>query len=198
LVRKVHLAVGCDIDTEAMRKHRTLGGLVAANLERLPFKNESLSLITCNMVVEHLDRPHVVFTEFARVLKDGGRVVVHTPNIYSYFVLGSRFVPRRLKLKLAQALDSRVPDEVFPTLYRANTVKKLRAMMAQVGLREERCRMLASEAVFATTHPLLAAVELLYIRLTLRSTFKSLRVSILASFRKSGISLEGRLLHPAQ
>src|SRR2546428_4447953 len=55
LVRKARLAVGCDSDRVAMRKHQTLVSLVVADLEYLPFKNESLSLITCNMVGGHLD-----------------------------------------------------------------------------------------------------------------------------------------------
>ena len=143
-----------------------------------------MSLITCNMVVEHIDQPLEVFGEFARILKSDGRVIIHTPNAYSHFVVGSRFLPRRVKLRLIRALDGREESDVFPTRYRANTPTKLRAMMAQVGLRQERCRMLASDATMAETHPLLVVPELLYIRLTLRPVFKFLRFSILASFVK--------------
>jgi len=184
LVGKARVAVGCDIDQVSIRKHRTLSRLLIADLEFLPFKARSISVITCNMVVEHLDQPLAVLGEFARVLKRGGRFIVHTPNAYSLFVIASRLIPRRLKLKLLKLLDGREEDEVFPTHYRANTLRRLRMLMAHVGLKEEKSRMLASDATLAVTHPLLAGLELLYIRLILKSAFRPLRYSILATFIK--------------
>lgn len=184
LVRGAKLVVGCDVGVASIRKHRTLDRVAVADLEHLPFRTRSIDVITCNMVVEHLDRPGVVFAEFARVLKAGGRIILHTPNATSHFVLGSRLVPRRLKLKLVRALDGRLPDDVFPTKYRANTPRILRTLMSRAGLREERLRLLANEATLAVTHPVLAVMELLYIRLTLMPAFRFLRVSILAVFRK--------------
>jgi SAM-dependent methyltransferase len=185
LVNKADLVIGCDLDHLSLRRHRTLDRLVVADLTALPFKAGSVSLITCNMVVEHLDQPLEVFAEFARTLKSGGRIIVHTPHVYSHFVMGSRFVPRRFKLRLVKALDGRLEVDVFRTRYRANAPIKLRGLMASVGLRQETCRMLASDAILAMAHPFLTALELLYIRVTLRPTFKFLRVSILATFVKT-------------
>ncbi len=184
LVWAAKTVVGCDMDESAMRGHRSVARLVVADLERLPFRPGSVSLITANMVVEHLERPRDVFSEFARVLKDGGRVIVHTPNAYSHFVLGARLLPRRLKLRLVQRLDGRAPEDVFPAYYRANSRRTLRKQMAAAGLHEEWCRRVASDAVLATTHPLLTALELLYIRLTLTPALRWLRVTILSSFVK--------------
>jgi hypothetical protein len=45
--------------------------------------------------------------------------------------------------------------------------------------------MLASDAALAVTHPVLASLELRYIKLTMRSALKFLRCSILATFVKS-------------
>jgi hypothetical protein len=143
-------------------------------------------LITTNMVVEHLKRPSVVFAEFARVARVGGRVIAHTPNAHSHFVLGARLLPRRLKLRLARRLDGREADEVFPAHYRANTRRRLRATMEAVGLREECCRMVANDAIFAMAGSVLAVLELLYIRLTMLRAFRFLRVTILGSFVKDG------------
>jgi len=184
LVNRARLVIGCDVDAPSLRQHATIKWRFAADLGRLPLKTESVDLVTCNMVVEHLDRPADAFAEFARVLTEGGRVIVHTPNAYSYFVLGSRFVPRGPKLKMVRALDGRVQDDVFPTRYRANTPRKLRALMANAGFEEERIWMLASDAVLAAANPLLTAVELMYIRLTMTSALRLLRVSMLASFVK--------------
>lgn len=184
LVNTARLAIGCDVDEPSLRDHVTLKGRFVADLEHLPLGSESVDLVTSNMVVEHLDRPIEVFAEFARVLRGGGRLIVHTPNAYSYFVLGSRLIPRAPKLKMVRALDGRPEGDVFPTRYRANTPRKLRALMANAGLKEERLSMLASDAVFAAANPLLTALELVYIKLTLTSAFRSLRVSMLASFVK--------------
>ena len=184
LVARAGLAVGCDADESSLRVHRSLARRVVANLEHLPFKGGSVDLITSNMVVEHLDQPGRAFAEFARVLRPGGRVILHTPNIYSHFVLGSRLLPHRLKRKLMQSLDGRSEHEVFPTRYRANSRSTLRALMRQAGLRQDWCRMVANDAVFARTNRILAGLELLYIRLTLLPALRALRVTILASFSK--------------
>lgn len=184
-MQKAKLVAGCDVDQRSLRQHATVQGLVASDLEALPFRDESVTLITCNMVVEHLDRPLRVFREFARILSPGGRVIVHTPNACSHFAIAARLIPDTIKRKLARALDGRDEADVFPIRYRANTRHKLRCLMASSGLAEETCSMLASEAALQRMHPLLVGLELLYIRLTLRPAFSWLRFSILASFRKS-------------
>jgi SAM-dependent methyltransferase len=181
------LAVGCDLDEPAMRAHRSLTRVVSADLEHLPFGTETMDLVTSNMVVEHLDHPEAVFAEFARVLRPGGRVLVHTPNAYSYFVLGSRLLPSGpFKRRLAGALDGRAESDVFPTRYRANTPSRLRALMLKAGLQEESCRLVANDAVLARVNPIVAGLELLFIRLSLLRAFRLLRVTILASFVKGG------------
>jgi 2-polyprenyl-3-methyl-5-hydroxy-6-metoxy-1,4-benzoquinol methylase len=178
------LAVGCDVDAPSVREHKTLDQLLVANLETLPFKSESFDLITSNMVVEHLPAPASVFGEFSRLLRPGGRVIIHTPNVYSHFVLASRLLPDSLKRKVIKRLDGRDAHDVFPALYRANSPSRLRSLMTRAGLRQDWCRMVANDAVLARAHPLFAALELLYIRLTLRPMFRLLRVTILASFVK--------------
>ena len=185
LMQRARVAVGCDADEPSLRLHRTLRRRVVADLEHLPFRSESISLITTNMVVEHLEQPLRVFGEFARVLTPGGRIIVHTPYAHSYIALGSLILPERLKHRLIRSLDGRDETEVFPTRYRANTPRRLVALMGRVGLRQEACRLLASDAVFARAHPLFAALELLYIRLSLQPRFYRLRVSILATFVKA-------------
>jgi SAM-dependent methyltransferase len=184
MVARAGLVVGTDLSDASLRRHRTIRRRVVSDLGRLPLRSSSMTLITCNTVVEHLDRPLEVFREFARVLAPGGRVVVLTPNLTSHFVIGSALLPRPLKLRLVRALDGRPADDVFPTRYHANTPGRLRKLMERAGLRQDTCRLLASDAVFSQMHPVVLIPELLYIRLTLLHAFKLLRVSILAEFVK--------------
>ncbi len=78
-------ALGCDLDVRGLQAHRTLTRLVASDLEHLPFDKETLDLVTCNMLVEHLDDPAAVFSEFARVLRPRG--ARHRPHAQCVFVL---------------------------------------------------------------------------------------------------------------
>lgn len=185
LVGRARAVFGVDGDESALRKHDSLHLLAVSDLEHLPFHAGSVSLITCNVVVEHLRRPHVVFAEFARVLQPGGRAIVHTPNVYSHFVLAARCLPRPLKLWLESRFSGRRPEDIYPALYRANSPRRLRALMAKAGLHEEFSRLIASEAATKGVHPALAALELALIRLTLHSRFKALRTGIIASFVKA-------------
>ena len=95
LIQNVQLACGCDGDAGAIKGHRSLTRRVVCDLAALPFKSETLTLVTCNMVAEHLENPQCVFSEFSRVLKPGeGVAIVHTPYRWSYFALISALVPQ--------------------------------------------------------------------------------------------------------
>ena len=59
-----------------------------------PYKNESFDWVTCVEGIEHLENPHHLVREAARVLKPGGRAMITTPNIMNiksrvYFLLRS-------------------------------------------------------------------------------------------------------------
>ena len=85
------LAIGCDRDlpflTYGARKGR--GGYVQADLQRLPFADESFRVIFCQEVLEHLERGVTlqVLEEFYRVLASNGQLLVTTPNYRSLWVL---------------------------------------------------------------------------------------------------------------
>lgn len=46
----------------------------------LPFGSDSVDLITCLAVLEHVENPTPIFLECRRVLKQGGRLIVTTPS----------------------------------------------------------------------------------------------------------------------
>ncbi len=187
MVRRVRLAVCCDQVLDAIAKHRSIRVSVGATLDHLPFRGQSIDLITLNNVAEHLEGPREVLSEFARVLAPGGRVIIHTPNVSSYAVriaqLGRRILPKPLVTKLTCFMDFREEEDVFPTYYRANTCVDL-AAAGQGGLPSEKVLLAPARPLFYFIAPLCAA-ELAASRLLLRLGAKRFAASvILAVFRK--------------
>ncbi|RIK04676.1 MAG: hypothetical protein DCC49_13255, partial [Acidobacteria bacterium] len=75
--------VCCDWDQTAMArmaKENPTGLWVSGAANNLPFLDESFSLVYVGEVIEHLADPSAGLTEWARVVKPGGRLVVTTPN----------------------------------------------------------------------------------------------------------------------
>jgi SAM-dependent methyltransferase len=188
MVRRARLTVCCDRVVDAIAKHRSIRAGVGATLDHLPFRSASLDLITLNNVAEHLEHPREVLSEFARVLAPGGRVIIHTPNVASYPVriaeVGRRILPKPFIMKLIRYMDFREEEDVFPTFYRVNTDRDLKASAAEAGL-------LCEELVFAPARPLfyfvapLCAAELAASRAMIRMGAERFAASVmLAVFRK--------------
>lgn len=188
LKSRAGLMVGVDLQFEKTDDQPELPLKACANLDQLPFPNDAFQLITCNMVVEHLERPAVTFREFARVLTPGGRLVIHTPNVLGYAVGAGRVakavLPRQLVFKLIRWAESREEQDVFPTLYRANTMQRLKTLLGEAGLSERSCRYLLSpQPIFRRLAPV-AFFELLLQRATLLRPLRFLRGTILVVFEK--------------
>ncbi len=169
-------------------KHRSIRLGVGATLDHLPFRTQSLDLITLNNVAEHLERPREVLAEFARVLAPGGRVIIHTPNVESYAVriaeVGRRILPKPFIMKLIRYMDFREEEDVFPTYYRVNTRADLLAAAGASGLTSENVILAPARPLFYFVAPLCAA-ELAASRLMLRMGADSFAASvIIGMFRK--------------
>ena len=188
MVRRVKLAVSCDRVVDAIAKHRSIRLGVGATLDDLPFRSQSLDLITLNNVAEHLERPREVLAEFARVLAPGGRLIIHTPNVASYAVrfaeAGRRILPKRFVMKLIRYMDFREEEDVFPTFYRANTCAELEAAASQAGLSSEKMQLALARPLFYFVAPLSAA-QLAVDRVMMRIGAERFAATvILAVFRK--------------
>ena len=76
------LVVSVDLGIENLRKLRRRfphAALVAADAERLPFRNGSFDAAIASEVLEHLNRPALVLRQLHAVLVKAGRLVVSTP-----------------------------------------------------------------------------------------------------------------------
>jgi SAM-dependent methyltransferase len=184
LVARCRELVGIDQDLASLRDNTVTPLLCFGAIGQLPFRPSTFSLVTANMVVEHLADPGNEFREIHRVLAPGGLFVFHTPNVEGYPTSVARRLPDGMKRFLALGLEGRSAADVFPTHYRANSSADLRALAAAVGFEIVELRFVSTSAVFAIVPPV-AFVELLFLR-TLAAEHKAERRSnIIAVFRKA-------------
>jgi SAM-dependent methyltransferase len=99
-----------------------------------PIESESIDLLVSDAVVEHVDDPDQFFSECSRVLKPGGYLCIRTPNRWSYVALGASIVPNKYHARVVGKLQrGRQAKDVFPTFYRANTVRAMRGLLRRHG-----------------------------------------------------------------
>lgn len=126
---KCNQVMGIDVDPQAsanpfLDEFRLIDG------ERWPVDDHSVEMCICDYVLEHVANPAHFFSEFRRVLKPGGYLCIRAPNLLSYFGVISSLVPDRLQSAVARSVQTHREDgDVFPTLYRCNTVWKIRRFL---------------------------------------------------------------------
>lgn len=149
LVQHSGMTVGMDVYVTA---HLNIRTLVRGSLYELPFADSSFDLVTCNVVMEHLEQPGKALAEISRVLVSGGAVIVNTPNLWNYGVLAnavlSKILPERFRLGLVKASDSREPKDIFPVRYRANSMRRLSKLFSGCGLKLHKATVLSQQRPF--------------------------------------------------
>ena len=102
---------------------------------RWPVENASVDCAVARSVLEHVPDPEAFFRELSRVLKPGGYFAAHTPNRFSYPSIVASLVPNRYHASVVgKVQDSREEHDVFPTVFRVNTKRKLRSISDRHGL----------------------------------------------------------------
>lgn len=141
--------------------------LLRGSLYHMPFPDNSLDLITCRMVVEHLDQPHKAFIEVVRCLRPGGAFVVMTPNLANYAIfanaVATKVMPETLRLRIVHACDSRSDEHIFPVRYKANTMRRLSHLLTTAGLQVHKAIGLRQQRPYWRKHP---SFEKILMRLT--------------------------------
>lgn len=99
-----------------------------------PLADQSIDLCVSDNVLEHLPEPAAFFREARRVLRPGGVFCIRTPNLWNYVALLAKIIPNRDHARvLAAAKPGLAGEDIFPTLYRCNTLPALRAALARSG-----------------------------------------------------------------
>ncbi|MFV2045063.1 MAG: class I SAM-dependent methyltransferase [Anaerolineales bacterium] len=126
---KAAKVIGIDVDERAQRNpfinefHLVDGGL-------WPIETNTIDLVLCDYVLEHIRAVHEFFGEIHRLLKPGGYICVRTANRWSYFALAARLIPNKWHSKVVSIVqDGRKEEDVFPTVYKCNSIRQLRGIM---------------------------------------------------------------------
>lgn len=94
-----------------------------------PIADASIDLIISDHVLEHVANPTEFAAEIDRVLKPGGWFCARTPTKWGYIGIGARAVPNVLHVRFLEWLQpGRKAEDVFPVMYRMNTLSALLAV----------------------------------------------------------------------
>jgi SAM-dependent methyltransferase len=177
VVSRAKLFVGIDVDPAV--KENPLASPVAAVGERLPFRNDSLEVITANMVFEHLEKPLDVLADIRRVLVPGGKLIIHTPNFLYPYIFVASLVPDSIKRRLIWLLERREEKDVFKTFYQANTTVRIRELANTAGFDLQDVTVGPSVGQFGLFVPI-GLLELLWLKILSLNFFRGYNATIIA------------------
>ena len=178
--------VGVDLETKLETSNRDSPYGVRGDLSHLPFPSGCFDLVISRHVVEHLEEPPLVFREFHRVLKPGGKVILLTPNKWDYISVFASLTPYAWHRAMVSRIFQVSEDDVYPTLYRANTLSKIKKELQSAGLNEKELRAINHYPAYLMVSPVLFRLGVLYERLTSLNMFRALRGALLCVFEKEG------------
>ena len=174
---------GIDVDL-AISANNQIDGACVGDASRLPFRDAAFDVVFADNLLEHLDKPELVFTEVARVLKPGGRFLVKTPNARHYVTVLARLTPHRFHQWINRRRGRRDAD-TFPTRYLANTGTALRVLAATAGLEAASIVSVESRPEYARINPALYVFGRAYERIVNSADWGALfRVVLLGEFAK--------------
>jgi SAM-dependent methyltransferase len=176
--------VGIDLETTLETDNRSMPFGVRGDVSQLPFPDSHFDMVISRSVIEHLEDPPQVFREFSRVLRPGGKVVIITPNKYDYVSVIAALTPYWLHRSLVSKIFEVPADDVFPTLYRANTISAVRRAFMSAGLVQKELGTINHYPAYLMFSPTLFRLGILYERLTSLDMFRGLRGSIVCVFEK--------------
>jgi SAM-dependent methyltransferase len=172
--------VGVDLDAEAGTENLALDRFLVADVcSRLPFEDAYFDLVYANFVVEHLDAPEAAFREWRRVLRPDGALILLTSNRANPLFAAASLRPHGLRVVLKRTGADVIERDVVPTRYRANTPRRLAALLSQASFAPVTVSYVGTLHRYAERKPRLASL----IRVLERLFPPPLRSTIVAWYR---------------
>lgn len=80
IVERIPLVIGLDL----RYPDAIFGMFIIATCEKMPLKNHCMDTLIAGEIIEHLSEPSKLLWECRRIMKDGGVLIITTPNKGSY------------------------------------------------------------------------------------------------------------------
>jgi SAM-dependent methyltransferase len=177
---------GLDVDQDA-KTNPDVRSVFLYQGGRWPVADAGYDAVVANYVLEHLDRPADTLAEAYRALRPGGLFFFRTPNLWHYVTLASRLTPHWFHRLVANRLRRRADGahDPYPTCYRMNRGRTVRALMSRAGFREVRLYTVEKEPSYGLCSRALFLPFLAYERLVNSSPrFGPFRANLLGVFVK--------------
>jgi SAM-dependent methyltransferase len=184
----VKTVVGIDADLNGLSKNYIIHHRAVGDLGSLPFKNDSFTLLTCNMVIEHVRNPARFVKEIRRILKPQGVAIIHTPNLFHYEPLLAYITPHKFHDIYCWIMESRESSDVFPVIYRANTLFKVKQLFHSEGMIMEWGNTIVDvpkRFPVPLLHKVLLFLNILEVNLLSTRFMTHFRHNLLVAFRKT-------------
>ncbi len=123
---KVREFICADVD-EAVLTNPTSDTNILIKDNRIPLEDGSLDLIVCDYVLEHVLDVNSLKEEIFRLLKPNGYFCARTPHYFNYIGIAARIIDNARHTKVLRfAQPSRQSEDVFPTAYKLNSLRRIR------------------------------------------------------------------------
>lgn len=175
--------VGIDPDAEALAENPLPILKYEGSAEHVPEPDESFDVITANMVAEHLESPEQVLREASRLLRPGGRLLLHTPNLWYPATAIAACAPTAFVQQITSWMEKRDAEDIYPTRYRLNRPATIRRLAQFVGLTPERVYRAPDSPETIRLGPLVAG-ELAVIAMTRTRLLHGLQSNLIVTLTK--------------
>ncbi|MDP9092617.1 MAG: class I SAM-dependent methyltransferase [Actinomycetota bacterium] len=117
--------IGIDLDPAAA-DNAVIDDFRLIKDDNWPLADGSVDLVYCDWVLEHVADAKSFMKELTRVLRPGGAFLARTVSRSSLLSLAARIIPNAHHARVVGRLQNGRPQrDVFPTMYRMNTLKDL-------------------------------------------------------------------------
>lgn len=157
-----------------------------ADVSFLPFADNSVDVVICRWVIEHLQKPELALSEFHRVIKPSGKLALFTPNLLHYYGAAANLTPHWFHLWFNRRIRGFQEADTFPTRYRANTRRRLFSLLADAGFDRIEVELVEGEASVLAFNWLLHEMGKMYENVVRRfDSLSSFRMNLIAIAQKS-------------
>lgn len=132
-LKRASKVIGVDWDSSVVRQNSLLDVGIVADLHSIPLPEDTVDVVVSVDTIEHAHDPGLFLAECCRVLRNGGRAVFTTPNLFGYRTLLARYGGKTtFDLIWKTFKHTTLP---YDSLYRANTPNRVKKLAEEAGLR---------------------------------------------------------------